>query len=88
MKKILGLTLAILVSTSVHAGRSAVKCQGGMIHVNDLKYEVNEKCGEPLQIDRVSGDDDIRIENATYKVRNTIYNIIYRGGKVAKIERA
>lgn len=89
MKKVLGcLALVILFSSSAHAGRSKARCSGGIIALNDLKYEVNQKCGDPLQTEKISGDDDIRIDSATYKIKGTIYNILFRGGKVARIERA
>jgi len=90
MKKILILVVSLLFISTVSAAssRSVVKCSGGMIHLGDLRYEVDDKCGEALQVDRVSGDDDIRVDRSTYKIKGSLYNLLFEGGELVSIKRA
>ena len=90
MKKIFILAVSLLFISTVNAAssRSVVKCSGGMIHLGDLRYEVDSKCGEALYIDRVSGDDDIRVDRGTYKIKRTMYNLLFKGGVLVSIKRA
>lgn len=87
MKKIIILSLLVLFSAGSHAKLRAIKCQSGFAKVEDLKYEIVSNCGEPLMIERVSGNDDIKIERATYNVNGWIYDFIYRAGMLVEITR-
>ncbi len=79
--------LLIMVASTAFAGSRTVKCGQGFARTGDLKYEVVEKCGDPLQIEKVSGDDNIKIERATYKISGWIYSFLYVGGAVDSITR-
>lgn len=87
MKKVITLSLLVLFSAGSYAKPSAIKCQGGFVKVDDLKYEINSKCGEPLMIERISGNDDIKVERAVYKVNGSIYDFIYSAGALTEITR-
>jgi len=85
-KIILFLVLAMVAIDGV-AKAKAVKCNSGFLRVSDLKYKVVKSCGEPLSIETISGDDDIKVERATYQINGWVYDIIYRAGTVRQITR-
>ena len=87
MKKLIILSLIALFSANSHAKSGTVKCSKGFAKVDNLKYEVVSNCGEPLMIEQVSGNNDIKVERATYEISGWIYDFIYRAGKLIEINR-
>lgn len=88
MKKIITALLLLSVSSISYAGGlNALKCKKGFARLGDLRYEVSDKCGQPLQIDKISGDNDITTERATHKVSGWIYSFLYVGGTLKEIKR-
>ncbi|WP_417698114.1 DUF2845 domain-containing protein [Psychromonas sp.] len=89
MKKIILLAIIASLSTSLYARQGkSVRCHSGLVMIDDYLYEVNQKCGEPLQVYDVNGSDDIKVEQALYKIKGKLYNLTYEGGKLIKIEFA
>jgi len=88
MQKIMIFILLLSFSTGNYAKSRALKCPYGFIQTGDLKFTVLEKCGEPLQVDKISGDNDLKIERATYKINKWVYSFLFRAGRLDYIERS
>ena len=71
-----------------HKTITTLKYQSGFVQTGDLKFIVLEKCGEPLQIEKISGEDDLKIERVTYKINKWVYSFLFRAGRLDSIERS
>ena len=87
MKKIAILILLFSFSMVSHATPKTLKCSNGFVKVNDLKFAVLKKCGEPIQVDVISGDNDFKTERLTFKVNRVFYSFLFYAGKLKEIER-
>lgn len=89
MRKVILMVVIATLSTSLYARQGkSVRCSNGLAMLDDYLYEVNQKCGAPLQVYDVNGSDDIKIERALYKINGKLYNLTYVGGKLTKIDFA
>lgn len=67
-----------------------VHCDGGWITQGDDKFDVIQRCGQPLMTDVVSGDQSPKVEKLAYQLGNsknaplTIVTLV--AGKVRKLE--
>ena len=83
----MALILLLSFSAGSYAETRAVKCRYGFVQKGDLKFKVLEKCGEPLEIEKISGDDEMKTERVTYKINNLYYSFLFYAGELNKIER-
>ena len=89
MKKVILMVFIVILSSSLHARQGkSVRCDNGLVMLDDYLYEVNQKCGQPLQTYDVNGSDDIKVERVLYKIKGKLYNLTYVGGKLKKIDFA
>ncbi|MBW2476854.1 MAG: DUF2845 domain-containing protein [Deltaproteobacteria bacterium] len=87
------LVVIILFSSLLATPVSALRCSSDLVQEGDTKFEVIERCGEPLSIEFVGyrldgfGNRDLVIEHLIYGPwKGWYYLIELVGGKVTKIE--
>ena len=89
---LLAIAITIICSTanSRENSLSNFKCNNQFVTLGDSKALVFLKCGEPLFREQVSGDNEVKIEEWTYRPRGnrTFLRILtFRRGKLTEIER-
>lgn len=83
-----GLFILALVLFAGPAQASSFKCNNRFVSVGDGKATVLLRCGEPLFAEVVSGDNDVKVEQWTYKSRGYkgyLRVLKFRGGRLIDI---
>ncbi|MEZ5523894.1 MAG: DUF2845 domain-containing protein [Pseudomonadales bacterium] len=82
---VLALSLLLLAGS---ASAESFKCRNKFISTGDRKAIVLLRCGEPLFAEVVSGDDEVKVEEWTYKSRGYkgfLRILTFRGGRLVDI---
>jgi len=88
MKIKLCLSLFVFVLCAGQAQASSFKCNNDFVSVGDRKVTVLLRCGEPFFAEIISGDDELKIEEWTYKSRaykGFLRVLTFHGGKLVDI---
>lgn len=83
---LLMLVMAGLFSTQALA--SSFKCNNDFVSTGDIKAVVLLRCGEPFFAEVVSGDDETKVEEWTYKSRGYkgfLRVLTFRGSRLVDI---
>jgi hypothetical protein len=83
-----GLLILTLALFAGHVEASSFKCNNHFVSVGDGKASVLLRCGEPLFAEVVSGDNDVKVEEWTYKSRaykGYLRVLKFRGGRLVDI---
>ena len=93
MRPFNGVCLSLLMGFLCADPALALRCNTDLVQEGDTKFEVIEKCGEPLTLEFVGyrldnfGNRDLVIEHLIYGPKAGWYYLIeVVGGKVNKIE--
>lgn len=91
MKIKLFLLLFVFVLSVGQAQASSFKCNNDFVSVGDRKVTVLVRCGEPFFAEIISGDDDLKVEEWTYKssaYKGFLRVLRFNGGKLVDISVA
>jgi len=86
------LTAVVLVLFTVVPAQAMI-CSTRMVELGDFKFEVVQKCGEPVFAEVVGyglnrrGDREMKVEQWVYgPLRGIYYILTFEGGRLKKIE--
>lgn len=89
--RVIGLLILVMMVTTVPA--RALRCRSDLVQEGDTKFELLQKCGEPVSLEVVGykldsrGDRDLLIEHLYYGPWNGWYYLIeVVGGRISSIE--
>jgi len=91
MKIKIWLSLLVLALLAGYTHASSFKCNNDFVSVGDRKATVLLRCGEPFFAEVISGYDDPKIEEWTYKSRGYkgfLRVLTFHGGKLVDISIA
>jgi len=91
MKVISWMALLVLALFVGQAQASSFKCNNYFVSVGDRKVTVLLRCGEPFFAEIISGDDELKIEEWTYKssaYKGFLRVLTFHGGKLVDISVA
>jgi hypothetical protein len=94
MKKLM-LSLLVVLPQAVHAS-STLRCDNGLISLQDSTSIVSSKCGEPISrefvgyrevLDEYGFRNEVAVEEWAYGPRNGMYQFLrFEGNRLIKIE--
>jgi len=91
MKFKIWLSLLVLALLAGHTQASSFKCNNNFVSVGDRKATVLLRCGEPFFAEVISGYDEVKIEEWTYKSRGYkgfLRVLTFHGGRLVDISIA
>lgn len=93
--RILVVALLLLAPWCVQAS-STLRCDSGLVSLDDTTNEVSSKCGEPLSrdflgyrevLDEYGFYNEVAVEEWSYGPRNGMYQFLrFQGNRLIKIE--
>lgn len=93
--KALIIALLLLVPVCVQAS-STLRCDSGLVSLDDSTHEVSQKCGEPLSrdflgyrevLDEYGFYNEVAVEEWSYGPRNGMYQFLrFEGNRLIKID--
>jgi len=93
MKQALAGVVAIVFLALAVLPANAMLCSRRLVELGDFKFEVVQKCGEPVLAEVVGyglnrrGDRELKVEQWVYgPLRGIYYILTFEGGRLKKIE--
>lgn len=90
------ITALLLVAPVLTQASSTLRCERGLISLDDTTREVSSKCGEPLSrdflgyrevLDEYGFYNEVAVEEWSYGPRNGMYQFLrFQGNRLIKIE--
>jgi len=87
----LSLSLFVFALCAGQLQASSFKCNNSFVSVGDRKVTVLLRCGEPFFAEIISGDDELKIEEWTYKssaYKGFLRVLTFHGGRLVDISVA
>ena len=87
MSRLILIMVCLFTAVSTQAG--SFKCGTKLVQPGDGKVVVLDRCGEPLFKEVISGEDQFKVEQWTYKARgyrSFVRILTFQGGRLSRIE--